>query len=563
MAMKKRALLVGVNKFNGFATPLEAPEAEVQRWADLLYELYGFPNPKKLIGPAATRDAVLKELKRQLTGLGKDDQFILFMGCHGRYVKAHEDGAYAYEEAAIVWPKDGDDGLRSAEITDSDLTAVFKEMQPPKGTDLAFIADLCFSGGFGGFPAGAKPLFIPPVPGFERGEAGIRELGAIVGPAELVPERPIVVAACGRDEVAVEMTIDGARRLLFSAKAIKHLRDHPQERVTFRSLVHDIRPLHPDVNQTPDTRGNTSRDPELFPGEPEQAPAAAGDALVAFSAARPAKDIAPTASMNSIEVRIKGICCFADARRESDPYKKRLLLPYDDRYDPALRHISFLEIDSDDYMSHDGPLDPLVGPHKPSPLINYHRWNLGGHEIRFAKVDQSKPLEVTASYRRHVPGMVYAVYPKLPYNPKDECFTAPNAALLGAYIDLQYGTLTAGPLQTAKTRFESAGSPSTSWFERTPEWCSLHLDITDTVTTIYLIPFDGGDPTTIKVRAGGSVLIGNERETDIMEEYYPRENPRENFRLYYLLSPTYVPPDAPLPYAYGVPLNACSNTNWP
>ena len=160
--------------------------------------------------------------------------------------------------------------------------------------------------------------------------------------------------------------------------------------------------------------------------------------------------------------------------------------------------------------------------------------------------------------------MKNAAEPSLLYHPKDACFDAPDAKLISAYIDLNCGTLTAGPLESKKTKFvRKNGVPTTSWKQRPPMWTVLHLPITAPEAVIQLVPYDNSAPTTIKVKTGGSVLIGNARETDIIGSNYPAENPRENFKLYYLLSSQTMPSDPGLPATEGVPINACSNTNWP
>lgn len=581
--IKKRAVLVGVNSYNRLANGLRAPVGEIQRWKDLLRAQFGFliPDIVTLTEARATHPEVLEAIRKQLTGLEADDIFVLGLAGHGRIVRAHEPTAeYQYEEAFLTWPKKGDDELKSAELTDSDLAAVFADAGTIAGSKLDIIVDACHSGRLDiKLPPGFTPLTLPPVHSFQRGVHRVRPFGEIAGVHSTVQERPIVVAACGPDELATEHTVDGEPRLLFSARAIVWLQSH--RNVTFDALVRDIQPLHRDIDQTPLTRGNTGRDHEPFPGGPSalspgkaaasssRGPEGLDGEERASSSRRLDRRIEAAASTpNSIDIYVKGICCFADARRESDPYQKRLLLPYDDRYDPDLRHIAFLEIDSGDVMDWEGPNEPIVGPHPGAPKPSYHRWELRGHAVavanRVGNPDGTSPLAVADSYRVHVPGMKYGVEPDVAYHPADDCFdAAPNPDRVSSYADLDCGTLSAGPLELEKVYYvRSDLTWPTRWKERSPKWCVWNVPTTEAEAIIVLLPFDGGNATTIQLREGATVLLGNERQTDIDEENDPEENPAANFMLYYYLGVS-VPEDPALPRTTSVPINACTNTNWP
>ena len=570
MPVNQKALFVGVNKYNGYASPLDAPEAEVDNWRQLLEDVYGFYDITTLKGPQATRGAVETELYRLLKGAEADDQLVFLFAGHGRVVPAHDDDdRYRSEEALILWPEDGDKNLDRAELTDSDLVRIFSEARPSKNTDITLIADCCWSGNLDVPIPDAKPLFVPAKIKFRRDMSTVREFGSLYRMPEFVAERPIVVAACGRLETALEVEQDGERRLLFSWGAIKYLTQYQD---TFYGLKAGAGKLIEYANQHPDLRGNTTRAGERFAGEASggtttAASRGAAAAALPSSAVASVKTIGAS-SPNLLEVRIQGICCYADPRRESDPYQKRLLLPYDDRIDPEKRHIAFVEICEDDLDHWTGALTP-IGPydHYGVPTPKYYRWELTGHRIRFANADTttSKRLDVSASYGTHVPGMRYAVEPRVTYHPKDECFSdAPSKVLVTAYADLNCGLLTIGDLERKRTKFVKAnGTPTTTWKERTPKWTVLNIPTKDAIAVIQLMPYGGGQPTTIWVKAGGSLLIGNERETDIIEEHKPLENPVENYLLYYYLSGAQPPYDPGLPATEGVPINACSNNNWP
>ncbi|HWS71853.1 MAG TPA: caspase family protein, partial [Thermoanaerobaculia bacterium] len=175
--MKKRAVLVGTNTYNGLANPLSAPTTEVGFWKDILERNYGFATGNIITLPEkkATHEAVLGAIERQLRGLEPGDIFLFFGAGHGRIVHAHEQFAqYKYEEALMVWPAAGDKTLISAELTDSDLTEVFRRAAPPLGSKIAVMIDACFSGRLNiPLPPDAKPLTLPPVEDFSRASGAL------------------------------------------------------------------------------------------------------------------------------------------------------------------------------------------------------------------------------------------------------------------------------------------------------------------------------------------------------------------------------------------------------
>lgn len=565
--MKKKALVVGVSDYGGYATPLPAAEEEARNWAYLLEHTYGFTDITPLIGRDAVRTRVIEELQNLLAEAEPDAQLVYIHCGHGRTVPAHDDGPFAYEEALVVYPEEGDTQLRGAEITDSDLVALFLDAEVPEGTDVTIVPDCCYSARLNvPLPFNAVVQAIPSPMGIQPDKAAVKEFGSLTGAYPF--ERPIIVASCGRDEQSIQVEVDGSPRLLFSSRAIDHLTRYVQ--VTYHLLKEDIRPLQEGVNQTPELRGNTTRENELFPGQARRQPPARAASISDATAPRAAAAIhssTATTSPNQVEIRFKGICCFAQSRSALDPYQRRVLMPYDARYDPAVQHIAFLEIDVDDIESYSGPLPSQVISHTGHPNIKYRLWYLHGHRIWFFNADGSASprLETTKTFDKHVPGMKEDVYPYLLYHPHDDCFrNPPPATLVSSYADLNCGTLTIGPLEKNKTKFtRKNGTSPTNWLERTPEFTELHLPIKADLAVIYLVPYEAGQPTIINVKNGGPVLIGNARVTDIIEENNPAENPRENFKLYYLLSSKPVGDDPPLPATVGVPVSACSNNGWP
>jgi hypothetical protein len=500
--MARKAVLVGVGNYRGYATRLDAPALEVQNWRDLLGG-YDFDSIDTLVDAQASRNAVRKAFMELVRNTQRNDQLLFLFAGHGRIVPAHtrDDD---FEEALIVYPDKDDKDLKNAEITDSDISEIIADADLAEDVDLTFILETCFSALFQiELPPKSKPLFVPSVmknlPSIDR----IREFGSLGGADKrLLDQSPLIVAACGRTETAIELEIQGVPRGLFSFRAIDYLEKDVKHQATAESLVHDIQPLLKDLPQMPETRGNPALAREYFPGEAEtNAPAS----RMPKAATATANRTMASTTVNSIDVRFAGICCFADARRESDPYAKRVLLPYDDRIDPDKKHIPYLEIAEEE----------LVNGQPNNWTWRYQRdqiwfvvWDLTGYAIKFVNADQSQPLAVTYAFHKHIPGMQKGICGHLPYNPHDSCFDSPpplkpkfdppHHAGIAAYTDLRYGTLGIGPLENFKTTFYPKDGP---FDDRMPKYVLLQLPLTSPDAQIDLNPYAGGPFIRIGIQA--------------------------------------------------------------
>ena len=557
--MTKKAVIVGVSDYRNYARPLVAAEFEAGEWARLLAS-YGFTQITMLTSRTkvtATRTNVLAALTALLSHSQQDDQLVFAFIGHGQVVRAHVEGKYKFEEALIVYPEFGDNQLKGAQITDSDVTNIVKAAHLADGSRFLIGIDTCFAAYFDvDIPPGAEALSIPN-PEFDADAdhdiTNVRELGSLGGDErQSISVRPIIVAGAGRKETALQLPVAGKDRMLFSWRALDWLSAH---RPTFHNLVYnDIVPLKKGYPQTPELRGDTSREGETFPGGP--APARLSSAI---EVSRTEGD-----AMNWLDVRFQGLCCFADAPRESDPFKKRMLIPYDDRIDPTKKHIAFIEIAEDMVvLPWAGPGPTKTDPHGDG--VGFYRWELKGHRIDF-NAAEAPSLETTLSYQKHIPGLWTLCGSDsahgLDYNPKAECFTpAPSATLVAAFTDLSTGILTAGPLDNVPTTYIRNISGET-YVIRTPKFVQWMLPIDGTAGVINLVPVDGGQPTTITLKEGASVLIGNMRDADIFEDPDAGEEAPESFLIYYYLARNPVN-DPALPATTGVPINGCSSSGWP
>ncbi len=549
--MEKKALIVGVGNYRGYAADLEAAVPEARRWEKLLREKYGYAT-ELLTDKDATVKDIRREVERLLKGAEDNYQLMLVLSGHGTVTAVKTSTGYTLEEAFCAFPHPGSTP-RDSVITDSDLAAMFRDAHLPEDADTTLILETCFSGGFDiDLPPGAKRLFIQSTIDGALDLTNVRAFGSL-GRGEAAIGGPLIVAACGRKEQAVQLEIDGEPRALFSSRALDWLRIYDG---TFRDLLAGIQPLLKGIPQTPELRGDLSGADEFFPGEPTDAPT--------LSESDVATEIAKTATARlaaaSIAVRFTGITCFADPNSGST-FAKRVLLPYDSRSDVDKKHIAFIEFGEDQVEQWTG-VDPIAKPHVGGG-IDFLRWHLQGHRIEFLNVDVTGGLATTAAYERYVPGMQKDILPSLDPLPDATCYLdPPPEAIVAAHVDLYAGILDAGTIDQKIVMFTNkAGVPGT-WHRRTAEYAELRLPLTTAAATIRITK--GSEETMIYLKPYASVLIGNAREQDILQDPLSSENPREHFPLFYLLArPSTVPSDPPLPWIVSVPVNFCSPAGWP
>lgn len=565
MAMKQKALLVAVGDYQQYATTLESPAKDILLWKAIL-EAYGFAGTdiRLRIDADAKHDTVIEDIKWLIDGVVADDQIVMIFLGHGRLVEAHDGSSEDYEEALIVYPN-GDRTLKSAEITDSDITKIIEPLA--QGVDALIVLDTCFVVPSESQVPGAKVLSIPPAfSTFNLGRNDIREFGSLgrrsmAGATSTVTapptEQPVLMAACKRDQVALELPLPKGGtptpHMLFTFQAADYINKAlaQNRNVSCDMIVRDIYPLAEKVEQKPEIRGNKARAVEFFPGQPGS-PTRAADLRSADGTRVPFE----------LNIRFEGIGCFADARDETDLYRKRLLFPHDTRTDPNSKHLTFIEIPRDHVENWSGAL-PKTRSHLDDPT-EFLRWELNGHVISVTNADGSGPLTVSNLFLNHVAHMtdVHPPFKTDEYHPQPRCFLANPGSLLDAYFDLNAGTLSTGPIAVDETVFVSDAGAETLHIHAA-RYTTLRLPLKEEIAIIKVVTFGGADAATIRVKRGGKVVIGNTREGDIIGDG-TTEDPRDHFNLYYKLAKN-PPPDKyrPKPAKTAVPVNFCSQTTWP
>lgn len=615
--MKKKALLIAVSDANGSAPHLEAAVPEMNRWQELLAMQYRF-STTPLPEDRATPRAVLDALGELLHGAQPDDQLIFVAVCHGTLVRA-QDGRL--EHALLVFPPDG--VVEHAAVGFSEFSEVFRTERPPRGTDITFILESCFSGAYGNDPPNATPLYVrpnlanlprggalisflnskrtrrslrifgdpmteSPSPGFEDDRGLLSDMehsthghGRIHGRSTKLRtagdvEEALIVAASGPLEAAFQIPDHGVPRMLFSMRAIERLWQ-PGD-LTFRELIQEITPLRPDFPdfpQVPELRGNQLRRDELFPGKADH-----GETPIESPASRPTRvrlgpgsgisteSLGVGGSMDSLNVRIAGICCFLNPGSN-----KRVVLPIDTL---GHGHIPFLEIaeEDEDIAKRLGKPPAESGyVHLEHPMqtgtVTYRRWHLTNHRVVIDNIN-TQALVVTAAYSKYVPQM-QKILPELNAYPDTACFKLSPQQKVAGYCDIAYGELGAGMLGEIPLYFD----PHHDWPApdqlrgRAPRWVYWKVPLLSNAAKLTIYKFKPGEEdspgtkdTEITLNPGTAwVTIGNQLKIDIEGRGAPDPHP-EHFRLYYTLAES-DPSEHPVPIEGGVPLNTCSPTDWP
>ena len=140
--MAKRALLIGINRYQIPGADLRGCVNDVEDLSQVLRSFHGFKpaDITKLTDGAATKKAIQSGIKKLLRGLKKGDVALLHYSGHGSNVP-DDNGDEADGRDEILCPTDLDwkDPLR-----DDWLRASFDRL--PKGAGLTVIMDCCHSG---------------------------------------------------------------------------------------------------------------------------------------------------------------------------------------------------------------------------------------------------------------------------------------------------------------------------------------------------------------------------------------------------------------------------------
>jgi len=206
--MAKRALLVGINRYQDPANDLRGCVNDVLLMRETLTRHYGFNDPgcvRTLTDRRATTAGILEGLAWLVDGATSGDSLVFHYSGHGSQVPDRNgDERDGLDE--ILCPYDLD---WAHPLTDDDLAAVVAPI--PKGALLTVILDCCHSGTGLREPSrngsGVRHRYLPHLAEPAAFARTVRRFGASVAKTHAV-----LLAACRDDQTSADAFIDGKYR---------------------------------------------------------------------------------------------------------------------------------------------------------------------------------------------------------------------------------------------------------------------------------------------------------------------------------------------------------------
>lgn len=249
----------------------------------------------------------------------------------------------------------------------------------------------------------------------------------------------------------------------------------------------------------------------------------------------------------ALTIRFEGLCCHVG---EGDA-PRRTILPDASGHD----HISYIEFFADDCTDSRNPSFPIEAytvdgfSYKRTPLIN--------KKVALKTPIVTPDFTVMDSYKERIP-QLQKVLPT--FEALDSDLLAPQipSGKVAAYFDMSKGTLSSGPSEGRKTKFE----PEHAWPQgRVGEWVQLDVEI-DGDLEIELTDLATNETRTLRLNPGTNLItIGNQTIDDILEA--PGVPMPGHFPVYYTMAGTSLGANLPQP-DIGMGLGiGCSNSNFP
>ncbi len=252
--MKRRAFLVGLNRYPDPRNNLKGCVNDVLLMAKTLREQYGFSGPsdiRLLTDERATTDNIRKGLEWLVGNAAAGDSLVFHYSGHGTQVRDVHGDELSDNLDEIICPYDLD---WDHPFTDDDLAVICGRI--PKGTLLTVVLDCCHSGtGLRNFLRPDLPIrykFLPaPVEVRHRSEPTIEDRGidrsvTMMGPDEklrvrrfgisLTKTNAVLIAGCRSDQTSADAWIDGDYHGALTYYLWRSLRDE-KWRTTYRRLI--------------------------------------------------------------------------------------------------------------------------------------------------------------------------------------------------------------------------------------------------------------------------------------------------------------------------------------
>src|SRR6185503_8483468 len=147
--MAKNALMIGVDPYPAPADDLHAAAKEARNWDRILRTEFGFDQVTLVTDTDATRERVLKELRKLFGAATGTDVIVVYFAVHGAKARGWDSDTDTNDEsehALIVYA--GEDPVTSfqhAAVTPSDIARILKEKATPSTVHIALVIDGCFA----------------------------------------------------------------------------------------------------------------------------------------------------------------------------------------------------------------------------------------------------------------------------------------------------------------------------------------------------------------------------------------------------------------------------------
>lgn len=252
--MKRKAFLVGLNRYPDPRNNLKGCVNDVLLMSKTLREQYGFNGAsdiKLLTDERATTANIRKGLEGLVGEASPEDSLVFHYSGHGAQVRDLSGDELSDNLDEIICPYDMD---WNNPFTDDDLAEICKEV--PKGVLFTVILDCCHSGtGLREFLRADLPIrykFLPaPVEVRHRSETRIENRGidrsvTMAGPEKGLPIRrfgvstsktnAVLIAGCRSDQTSADAWIDGDYHGALTYYLWRSLRDS-KWKTSYRKLI--------------------------------------------------------------------------------------------------------------------------------------------------------------------------------------------------------------------------------------------------------------------------------------------------------------------------------------
>lgn len=252
--MKRRAFLVGLNRYPDPRNNLKGCVNDVLLVAKTLREQYGFSGPtdiQLLTDERATTANIRKGLEGLIRDTAPGDSLVFHYSGHGAQVRDVSGDELSDNLDEIICPYDLD---WDHPFTDDDLAEICREV--PKGVLFTIILDCCHSGtGLREFLRPDLPIrykfLAAPVEVRHRSEPRIEDKGidrsvTMTGPDRKLPARrfgigiaktnAVLIAGCRSDQLSADAWIDGDFHGALTYYLWRALRD-AKWKTTYRKLI--------------------------------------------------------------------------------------------------------------------------------------------------------------------------------------------------------------------------------------------------------------------------------------------------------------------------------------